>query len=102
MNRLDHKYLIKNLRLGYIDLWKYYSNEDSDRYTWYHHIGTGFRLDYAFLSNELEKQIKIMDVSHDSKSREDGMTDHSPLIMEYSLGSVIHDYQTKRYVSVAI
>jgi exodeoxyribonuclease-3 len=54
-NQTDYnpKDLIKLEELGYIDLWKLYTNEDSDRYTWYHHTGTVFRIDYAFVSSKL-------------------------------------------------
>ena len=45
-NQTDYnpKDLIKLDELGYIDLWNYHSIEDSDKYTWYHATGTGFRL----------------------------------------------------------
>ena len=29
------------------------TNEASDRYSWYHPTGTGFRIDYAFVSPKL-------------------------------------------------
>ena len=37
------KDLIKLEEKGYIDLWKFNSKEESDRYTWYHPTGTGFK-----------------------------------------------------------
>jgi exonuclease III len=41
------KGLVKLEELGYIDMWKYNSNKDSDRYTWYYLTETGFIIDYA-------------------------------------------------------
>jgi len=54
-NQTDYnpKDLIKLGELGYIDLWKYHSVENSNRYTWYHATGTWFRIDYAFVSSKL-------------------------------------------------
>ena len=36
--------------LGYIDIWKSNQDHEYDRYTWYHPTGTGFRIDYIFVS----------------------------------------------------
>lgn len=76
--------LVKLQSYGWIDTWSE-SKNDGERYTWYSSYGNGFRLDYAFISPELKKQIKNMNIYHDAKKRENEMTDHSPLIMEYSL-----------------
>lgn len=76
--------LRKLTSLGWIDSWAKYKNDDMERYTWYSSYGNGFRFDYAFISPELGKQIDSVDVYHDSKKREEGMSDHSPLIMEFS------------------
>ena len=81
-NEKDLKELLSS---EWVDSWASYKNDDSQRFTWYSHVGNGHRLDYAFLSPKLGKMIEVVDVYHDSKSREGGMTDHSPLIMEYSL-----------------
>lgn len=76
--------LEKLRNIGWIDSWAHY-NDESEGYTWYSNVGNGFRFDYAFLSPKLAKELEVVDVNHDSKKREEKMSDHSPLIMEYSL-----------------
>lgn len=49
------------------------------------HVGNGHRLDYTFLSPKLKELIEIVDINHDSKAREQGLTDHSPIIFESKL-----------------
>ena len=82
-NRTDYNPtdLIKLEGLGYIDLWKYNPNKDSDRYTWYHHAGTGFRIDYAFVSPKLGDRLRDVSSTHDKSIRESKISDHSPLII---------------------
>ena len=75
--------LEKLINKGWIDVWGYYNNTDSERYTWYSDYGNGFRFDYVFISPELAKTIDIKQVYHDSKKREEGMSDHSPLILDF-------------------
>lgn len=80
----SEKELKKLLNLRWIDSWARYKNDDSERYTWYYpKTESGFRLDYAFLSPKLSEQIKIINLSHDSKIREDKISDHSPIVMEF-------------------
>jgi len=67
--------------LGYIDLWKYNSSEDSEGYTWFHYSGTGFRLDYAFVSPNLALTLEDVSVYSDSQIRESKISDHSPLVV---------------------
>lgn len=73
--------LIKLEELGYIDLWKYNSKEGSDLYTWYHPTGTGFRLDYAFVSPNLAVTLEDVSVYSDSQIRKSKISDHSPLVV---------------------
>ncbi len=63
--------------MGFNDLWKYYSTDKSDRFTWFYHSGEGFRLDYAFISPKLSKSLKDVEVFHDSALRENKVSDHS-------------------------
>ena len=67
--------------LGYIDLWKYNSSEDPEGYTWFHYSGTGFRLDYAFVSPNLALTLEDVSVYSDSQIRESKISDHSPLVV---------------------
>ena len=82
-NQTDYnpKDLIKLGELGYIDLWKYNSNEDTDRYTWYHNTGIGFRIDYAFVSPKLNETLESVSAYQDTIIRESKISDHSPLII---------------------
>jgi exodeoxyribonuclease III len=73
--------LIELGELGYIDLWKYNPKEDSKGYTWFHHSGTGFRLDYAFVSTKLALSLEDVSVYSDSQIREAKISDHSPLVV---------------------
>lgn len=85
MNRSQYSAdeLEKLINMGWIDVWGYYNNTDSERYTWYSDYGNGFRFDYIFISPELAKNIDIKNVYHDSKKRGEGMSDHSPLILDF-------------------
>lgn len=75
------KDLLKLGELGYIDLWKYNSTAESMGYTWFHHSGTGFRLDYAFVSSKLAVTLEDVSVYSDSQIRESKISDHSPLVV---------------------
>ena len=84
-NQTDYnpKDLIKLEELGYIDLWKYHSIEDSDKYTWYHATGTGFRIDYTFISSKLAATLKDVTSYQDRHIRESKISDHSPLVIDW-------------------
>ena len=77
----NSKDLLKLGELGYIDLWKYNSKDESDSYTWFHYSGTGFRLDYAFVSSKLAVTLEDVSVYSDSQIRESKISDHSPLVV---------------------
>ncbi|MEG3225527.1 MAG: hypothetical protein BME94_08505 [Methanobacteriales archaeon Met13] len=69
--------------LEYIDLWKCYSNDKSDIYTWFYYSGEGFRLDYAFVSPKLSESLDKVIVYHDTELREKKVSDHSPLRLNW-------------------
>lgn len=77
------KDLIKLEELEYIDLWKYYSKDDSDKYTWFYNSNSGFRLDYAFVSPKLAANLNDVIVYHDSPLRKSKVSDHSPLFVNW-------------------
>lgn len=54
-------------------------------FSWYSSYKSGFRLDYAFISPELEKQVKDIRIYHDAEKRENKRSDHSLIVMEYSI-----------------
>ncbi|MDP3035692.1 MAG: endonuclease/exonuclease/phosphatase family protein [Methanobacteriaceae archaeon] len=69
--------------LNYIDLWKISSFDEAHKYTWFYHDNTGFRIDYAFVSNDLYSNIKDVSVIHDSNVRESKISDHLGMILEW-------------------
>ena len=85
---------------GWVDAWEekhknYKAAHDMDRFTYYHNkiidsnpIPTmqsyGRRLDYAFLSKSLSKHLVAAEHLHDV--RQDGLSDHSALLIELDLG----------------
>lgn len=77
------QYLRKLEDLGFIDVWKYYSKDRSDRYTWFHHSGVGFRLDYAFVSPKLAASLEGVSTFHDSNLRISKVSDHSALCINW-------------------
>lgn len=79
------KDLMKLEELGYIDLWKYNSIEVSDRYTWYHPTGTGFRIDYTFVSQKFSTILRDISAYQNSEIRESKISDHSPLVINCNI-----------------
>jgi exonuclease III len=71
--------------LGYTDLWKYAPTDDYDRFTWFYHDGTGFRLDYAFVSPHLSTILKEVSVFHDHELRKSKISDHSALVVKLEI-----------------
>jgi exonuclease III len=65
----------------WVDAWRRFHRRQSKvDYTWYMPGGKGFRLDYAFLSPKLGEKLKTARHSH--VKRENGLSDHSMLIVE--------------------
>jgi len=75
------------LSFGWVDSWAHYKNGESERYTWYSNHGNGFRFDYAFISPELKRRVTLLNVYHDTKARKNGLSDHSPLLMEINFSA---------------
>jgi exonuclease III len=81
-NESDYnKDLMKLEELGYIDLWKYNATKESMGYTWFQPSGSGFRLDYAFVSPTIAITLEDVSVYSDSQIRKSKISDHSPLIV---------------------
>lgn len=72
-------------RIGYSDLWNCYSNDKSNRYTWFYHSREGFRLDYVFVSLQLAQRFNEVRVWHESEVRENKVSDHSSLCIDCKL-----------------
>lgn len=65
--------------LGYRDAWRD-KNLGSTERSWYSHVGTGFRIDAAFVSPSLSDKVRSAAFSH--VEREEGISDHSLLVVE--------------------
>lgn len=65
---------------GLIDSWGT-RNPDKKEFSWYSKAGNGFRIDHVFSTPEFDKSIKNIFYSH--RERENGVSDHSALIVEY-------------------
>ncbi len=65
--------------IGFCDLWRRRYPEGRE-FSWYSTRGNGFRIDHAFLSPTLAAQAGVVRYSHDE--RLDGLSDHSPLILD--------------------
>ena len=64
---------------GLVDSWRT-RNLDKTEYSWFSTAGNGFRIDHAFMTPSLDKYVEDVHYSH--KERENGISDHSSLIMK--------------------
>lgn len=65
---------------GFKDIWRE-RNGEAREFSWYSTHGNGFRLDHTFASPSLAEIVK--DVYYSHREREDGISDHSIMIVEY-------------------
>ena len=65
-----------------IDSWRS-RNQEIKEYSWYSSKGNGFRIDHVFSTPDLDKMLSDVHYSH--VEREKGLSDHSALIVEFSL-----------------
>jgi len=66
---------------GFVDSWRS-RNPDVSEFSWYSNAGNGFRIDHIFSTPKLDKNVKNIYYSHEE--RENGVSDHSAFIVEYS------------------
>ena len=66
-------------QIGFRDLWRH-RHPDRREYSWFSTRNNGFRIDHAFLSQELAACAGTVHYSH--KERVAGLSDHTPLILE--------------------
>jgi exodeoxyribonuclease III len=69
---------------GWREAWRtMHPNPEEPEFSWYHHVGTGFRIDQAWLSPGLAPYLVSAQMDHDvRKSR---LSDHSMLIVDLSI-----------------
>jgi exodeoxyribonuclease III len=66
-------------QIGFCDLWRR-RYPDRREYSWFSTRNNGFRIDHAFLSQELAASAGTLHYSHEERIA--GLSDHSPLILE--------------------
>jgi exodeoxyribonuclease III len=66
-------------RIGFCDLWRH-RYPDRREYSWFSTKLNGFRIDHAFLSQDLAACTGAIHYSHEERIA--GLSDHSPLIVE--------------------
>lgn len=62
--------------IGYRDAWREL-HPDAREYSWYSHLGHGFRLDHVLLSPALASRLETAKYGH--AERKDGLSDHASL-----------------------
>jgi exodeoxyribonuclease III len=67
-------------RNGFIDTWRS-RNIETQEYSWVSNVGNGFRIDHAFASPDLNEIVESVFYSH--KERENGISDHSAMIINF-------------------
>ncbi len=66
---------------GMQDAFRYVHGE-VEAYSWFSHQGNGYRYDHIYAATELLPVIKNCDYIH--KAREEKLSDHSPMFLEFS------------------
>lgn len=66
--------------LGFRDVWRDRHPTSVER-SWYSHVGTGFRIDAALVSDSLSDRVQTAAFSHVERERR--MSDHSVLVVEF-------------------
>jgi exodeoxyribonuclease III len=69
-------------QIGFRDLWRR-RYPDGREYSWFSTRGNGFRIDHAFLSQDLAARAGTIRYSHEDRIA--GLSDHSPLILELAV-----------------
>jgi exodeoxyribonuclease-3 len=69
-------------QIGFRDLWRYRYPERRE-YSWFSTRSNGFRIDHAFLSQDLATAAGTIHYSHEERVA--GLSDHSPLILELAI-----------------
>lgn len=67
--------------IGWIDAWRS-RNADASEYSWFSSAGNGFRIDHAFATSALNSRIQS--IRYDHTVREQGLSDHSAMILDVS------------------
>ena len=68
------------LAAGWVDAWRA-RHPRAREFTWYSHMGGGFRLDHALMSPSLAAACKV--ITYDHSVREQGLSDHSAIVVEW-------------------
>jgi len=72
------------LEKGWIDAWRS-RNPEAREFTWFSRgYNNGFRLDHALVSPSVDQRIEVVRYSH--REREEGITDHSMMVVDLEAG----------------
>jgi len=74
-------YFFKMEELGYIDAFRLIHG-DKKEYSWFSHLGNGYRYDHMYISAALQALVK--DCFYDQQAREDKLSDHTPMFLVLS------------------
>lgn len=66
-----------------VDAWRDRHGDDEREFSWYSHVGNGFRLDHAFISPDLKPLVDAC--WYDHAPRTAGATDHSMLGLDVAI-----------------
>lgn len=66
-------------RLGWIDSWRS-RNPETVEYSWFSHVGNGFRIDHAFSTSTFNDAITGISYTH--SVREERLSDHSAMVID--------------------
>jgi len=81
----DSQWLIEVAKSGWIEAWRHLHPADQE-FTWFSRLyrglpGNGFRLDQAWMSPALAPSLTS--ANYDHSAREDGLSDHSVLLLDF-------------------
>jgi len=69
-------------RSGLIDSWRW-RNPDEREFSWYSHLGNGFRIDHIFCTESMHQTLTKMGYDHLPRTSKE--TDHSAMVAEFNL-----------------
>lgn len=72
------EYMERLTGMGWSDLWRMQNPADQE-FSWFSHVGNGFRLDHAFATKELADRVQ--EVHFDHGARVSGASDHSAIVV---------------------
>lgn len=72
-------YFDRLAELGWVDAWRTRYPQER-QFSWFSHVGNGFRLDHALVSRSFDRAVLGVEYSHAERTQ--GISDHSALIVD--------------------